>query len=103
MEEKQEFRICKDCGRELPIENFKKTRWGDRVSVCTECAVNKLRENKEKKSREKAMQVREQAIKEAETRDELSAFTGRQLMKELANRGYRGKLTFLQVIDIENL
>ena len=46
-------RICKDCGRELPIENFKKTRFGDRVHVCTECATRKLRENKAKKRIEK--------------------------------------------------
>lgn len=32
----------------------------------------------------------------------LSTFSPRDLMMELANRGYRGKLTFQQVIDINN-
>lgn len=32
----------------------------------------------------------------------LSNYTPRDLMMELANRGYRGKLTFQQVIDINN-
>ena len=32
----------------------------------------------------------------------LDQFTPRELMMELANRGYRGKLTYQQVIDINN-
>lgn len=45
----QETKVCRCCGRELPISNFKTTRWGGKVSVCTECATTKLRENKQKK------------------------------------------------------
>lgn len=93
---------CKDCGRELPIEMFKKTRYGDRVSVCTECATRKLRENKEKKRMEMAMEARQQAQKDAEVKTALSQFTPRQLMEELARRGYKGELTFVQKIDITN-
>ena len=37
--------------------------------------------------------------KDARTLDQ---FTPRELMMELDNRGYRGKLTFQQVIDINN-
>jgi len=96
-------KICKDCGRELPIENFKKTRWGDRVSVCTECATRKLRENKQKKLMEKAMEERQKMLKEEEVKSELSAYNSRQLMAELARRGYEGELTFVQKIDITKL
>ena len=32
----------------------------------------------------------------------LSNFSPRELMMELANRGYRGRLTYQQVIDISN-
>lgn len=32
----------------------------------------------------------------------LASYTPRDLMTELANRGYRGKLTYQQVIDISN-
>ena len=93
-------RICKDCGRELPIENFKKTRWGDRVSVCIDCDTRKRRENKEKKRIEMDMRVKEQARIDAEVKTALSTFTPRQLMEELARRGYKGELTFVQKIDI---
>ena len=37
--------------------------------------------------------------KDARTIDQ---FSPRELMMELANRGYRGKLTYQQVIDINN-
>lgn len=37
--------------------------------------------------------------KDARTLDQ---FTPRELMMELANRGYRGNLTYQQVIDINN-
>ena len=36
-----ETKVCKDCGRELPITSFKLSRYGVRVAVCTECAVKK--------------------------------------------------------------
>lgn len=97
-------KICKDCGRELPIEMFKKTRYGDRVSVCTECATKKRRENKAKKGMEAALAIekRLKAQKEEEVKTALSAFTPFQLIEELARRGYRGELTYVQKIDITN-
>ena len=97
-----ETKICRDCGRELPIERFKKNRWGERVGVCIDCDTRKRRENKEKKRIEKAMQVKEQARIDAEVKTALSAFTPRQLMEELHRRGYDGTLTYVQRIDISN-
>lgn len=94
------LKTCKDCGRELPISYFKKTRYGDRVSVCTECATRKMRENKEKKRMETVIKMRQEAQKEAEVKTALGQFTPRQLMEELARRGYKGELTFVQKIDI---
>ena len=86
-----ETQVCKKCGRELPVDNFKKTRWGGYAHVCKECALKAYAENK--KARE-----------EAEKTQGLSAYTPRQLMEELARRGYEGKLTFTRVetIDITN-
>ena len=98
----QETKVCKCCGRELPINNFKSSRWGGRVNICTECATNKLRENKKKKLDEQKQKVEDVR---AENRQLcLADFTPRELMTELARRGYRGKLQFIQVqeIDIEN-
>ena len=34
--------------------------------------------------------------------EELKMYTARQLMEELAKRGYRGKLEYVKVIDISN-
>ena len=99
-----ETKICKDCGRELPIERFKRSRYGDRVSVCIDCDTRKRRENKEKKRMEAAMEARQQMLKEEEVKSDLSAYNSRQLMAELARRGYRGKLEYIEthVIDLEN-
>lgn len=98
----QESKVCRCCGRTLDINNFKISRWGGRVSVCTECTTNKLRENKQKRlneQKQKAEDIRAEARQLC-----LSDFTPRELMAELARRGYRGKLQFTQVqeIDIEN-
>ena len=93
-------KICRDCGRELPIERFKRNKFGQPVSVCLDCDTRKRRENKQKKLIEKAMEERQQMLKEEEVKSELCAFTPRQLMEELARRGYEGELTFVHKIDI---
>lgn len=87
-----ETKICKKCGRELVIDNFKKTRWGGRADVCTDCAREKFRETRAKKEQQ------------ANARS-LGQYTPRELMEELARRGYTGKLTYVEThtIDIENI
>ena len=97
-------KICKDCGRELPIENFKRTWKGTRVNTCTECATKKLRENKEKKREEQKQKEFEQARINNEAKTALATFTSRQLMEELARRGYKGQLEYTRIekIDITN-
>lgn len=52
---------------------------------------------------EKAMEERQKMLKEEEVKSELGAYNSRQLMAELARRGFEGKLTFLQEIDITKL
>lgn len=104
METTIETKVCKCCGRELPIEQFKITRQssGNRASVCTPCTVAK---------RVETLRLRKQAAREEEAGKMQEArllrlvdFTPRELMEELARRGYKGKLTYTQVheIDIEN-
>ena len=44
-----ETKICKECGRELPISNFKSTLWGTRAEICNECVNTKRRENSSNK------------------------------------------------------
>ena len=86
-----ETKICNTCGRELPIENFRKTRWGGQANVCKECMCNK-RVATHKKNKEQQHKLA------------LADYTPRQLMEELARRGYEGKLTYtkIETIDITN-
>lgn len=86
-----ETKTCKECGRELELSNFKKTRWGGVCSICNQCSVKKSNDTKRRilfKEREKG----------------LGQYTPRELMEELARRGYKGKLTYTRVeeIDITN-
>jgi len=99
----QETKVCKCCGRELSISNFKATRWGGRVSVCTECATNKLRENKRKKRVEQSQELEDAIVKNRQLR--LADFTSRELMTELKRRGYEGKITYVEThtIDLSTL
>lgn len=87
---------CKTCGRTLPlVGNFKRTRWGSYAHVCNDCAT--------KKRMETVVTMKETKVKEThELR--LKDFTPRELMEELARRGYEGKLTYTRVetIDITN-
>lgn len=98
-----ETKVCKCCGRELSLTNFKKTRYGGYVSVCTECSTKKMRENKKhriEEQKQKALDVR------AENRQLcLADFTPRELMVELKRRGYEGKLSYVEThtIDLSTL
>lgn len=98
----QETKVCKCCGRELPIKNFKKTRWGTIVSVCTECATQKLRDNKIRKQQEEEMAKAREYAKKSERQKMLKQYTPRELMEELARRGYTGELRYTTKIDITN-
>ena len=42
-------KICKVCGRELPLSEFKLSRTGNPQNVCRECCNAKLRETKANK------------------------------------------------------
>ena len=95
-------KTCKCCGRELPIYNFKATRWGTRVSVCTECANQKARDNKIRKQQEQEMAKARENAKKSERQKMLEQYTPRELMEELARRGYTGELTYTMKIDITN-
>ena len=98
----QVTKVCKCCGRELPIYCFKATRWGTRVSVCTECANQKARDNKIRKQQEKEMAKAREDAKKSERQKMLEQYTPRELMEELARRGYTGELTYITKIDITN-
>ena len=98
----QETKVCKCCGRELPIGNFKIGRWGY-VSVCMDCDKQHRAENRQAridKAKQKVEDVR------AENRQLcLNDFTARELMAELKRRGYEGKLVYTEThtIDLSTL
>lgn len=98
----QETKVCRCCGRELPINNFKKGRWGV-VSVCNECDKQHRAENRQAridKAKQKVEDVR------AENRQLcLADFTPRELMERLRDLGYTGKLTYTEThtIDLSTL
>lgn len=100
-----ETKICKCCGRELPIEDFSRNHFGP-TSVCKDCNHNnrsKARMNyvARKKANEPSI---EQQVEQAKNM-RLEEFTPRELILELKRRGYTGKLTYTQirVLDIETL
>lgn len=98
-----ETKVCKDCGRELPITSFKLSRWGHYVEVCTECAVKKAKANKIKKEICMKAEVEAQRAREQERAQILQTFLPCELMRELKRRGYEGTLTLKQEIDICNV
>lgn len=98
----QDKKVCKCCGRELTIDHFRTTRWGGVADTCNECINNAKLETKRAKQQQRE-QARQQAIIEDNaTHERLKAFTARQLMQELARRGYVGKLEYTEthIIDI---
>lgn len=98
----QETKVCKCCGRELPISSFKKGRWGY-VSVCMDC-------DKQHRAEKRQARIDEQKQKVEDVRAEnrqlcLADFAPRELIERLRDLGYTGKLTYVEthVIDLENL
>lgn len=94
-----ETKICKCCGRELPIQKFVKTINGY-MHTCNDCRAKHIKEHYERKKNE--INLKEELTKAKAMR--LSQFTPRELMEELARRGYKGKLQYVVVheINIEN-
>ena len=94
----QETKVCRCCGRELPISNFKIGRWGV-VSVCNECDKQHRAEKRQEridKAKQKVEDVR------AENRQLcLADFSPRELMAELKRRGYEGKITYVETHTID--
>jgi len=98
----QDKKSCICCGQVKTLDHFKLTRWGTRVNVCTECAIQKARDNKIRKQQEEEMAKAREDAKKSERQKMLEQYTPRELMNELARRGYTGELTYIMKIDITN-
>lgn len=95
-------KVCSRCGRELPTSAFGISRQrADGMQVwCKEC------KNEAERAREKDAKSNIHIPGFSEPAKDngrpLSSFTPRELMEELAKRGYKGKLRYECIIDIEN-
>ena len=105
-----ETKVCKKCGRELPLENFyvNKSLKGGHDNTCKECKNTYAKEwQKKNKEKKKAQKIEEERIEfekkyKIYTYKELAPFTPRELMLELKARGYEGELVFIEHIVKEH-
>lgn len=96
-----ETKVCTDCGKELPITNFRKGRANGTeftMSICKDCWRKRQQEGKEKRKQQQ-LKEKENEVKDAKAQ-RLQAFTPRELMQELKRRGYEGELTYTEVHKI---
>ena len=91
--EKQESKVCKACGRELPITEFYLRADGSPRSYCKSCNNRKTVQYLQRKRAEGKCEGG--GTNKVFSNPELAKFTPAQLMKELAARGYHatGKVT----------
>lgn len=87
MEQKIETRVCRECGKELPITDFYKTGIGDkRMHTCKRCVQDRRRKTKDAK--ENAPYIN------------MSKFDDELLFAELRKRGYTGELQLSKTIAV---
>lgn len=82
-----ETRTCKCCGITKPINEFRKYKENVYSQTCLKCIGKKVHNARENSKLQKLI-----------TNDELSKFTPRELINELKNRGYKGKLYYTNEI-----
>lgn len=81
-----ETKVCKVCGQELPLSEFKKSPFATNgIATCKKCV------NKKTKLFKKTT---------GSTNSELAKFTPRELIEELKSRGYKGKLYVTRTIEL---
>lgn len=101
-----ETKVCSKCKRELPTSEFYKASNAKDgfYGYCKECSREQVRKHKMKR-RGQMTGLPKNFLESASgggIDNPLSAFSPRELMEELRRRGYRGKLEYTSVIDIEN-
>ena len=94
-----ETKVCRCCGRELPIDKFYATKNAKdgRSNKCKECHKASIEASKFEKQ-----ELRRLALQGGK---KLEDYTPRELIQELARRGYRGKLEYVEkhTIDLETI
>ena len=93
-----ETRVCKCCGKELPISEFSKNKFGI-TSVCKTCNSENRRKAAILRHQKEKIDFK-QEVQEAKML-RLSQFTPRELMEELKRRGFDGELTYTEVKKVK--
>lgn len=98
-------KVCKMCGRELPLSDFptNNAMADGKDHRCKECKSAYMKEwQKKNREKKKAKKIEEERIAfeskyKIYTCKELAPFTPRELMLELKARGYTGDLLYQEV------
>lgn len=84
-----ETKVCKVCGQELPLSEFRKSPFATNyIATCKKCVSEKTERTKLFKRTANS------------TNSELAKFTPRELIEELKSRGYKGKLCVTRTIEL---
>lgn len=95
-----ETKVCKACGKELPVSEF----YADRNcvdglrTVCKKCYMRRQKELKLLKIKD-APKVESDVVKECKENN-LENVPARLLISELRRRGYRGKLELVTIQEV---
>ena len=100
-----ETKVCRKCGRELPITEFYKNKLykDGYMTICKKCN-NAYSNESHKKKRDQQRQKSllggagvEEKMRKVYINPELAKFSPRDLMLELKARGYEGDLLYREV------
>lgn len=99
--------ICTHCKQELPESSFSLANGTvrGRHSYCRECDRKLARERRLKRinelsSKENTVKQENHTLHKVYKHEELAKFTNRQLLDELKERGFKGKLYFTNEIQL---
>ena len=89
----EETKICKVCGKELPISEFSRNGFGV-LSTCKSCVNEAKTKGRAAKKRVRDFEAEIDQAKKMRLAD----FTPRDLLAELRRRGYDGELYYPEII-----
>lgn len=104
-EKKPQTKVCKECGRELPVEEFgRHPRTKDGLQpLCKDCRSKKVKAAFAAKKPEipaeaieRLQELEATVAKALEPSPEIRKFTDTELLDELARRGWTGEITRIE-------
>lgn len=95
-------KVCAKCGKELPVEQFYKSKvnksgYSSYCKACNNKVSNMSRRPKTEVKEPKHQVEAEHQMHKVYTNKDLAKFEPRELMLELKARGYEGELIFREV------